>query len=93
MELGKKGRETIRGHEAAYYFDPWKMVRAKTKEEMKKKDDAWLAKDLPGAGISHHYAWFHVMEHQSSHLGQMLLLRKRIPPAPKPIDVKDKIKD
>ncbi len=93
MELGKKGRETLRGHEAAYYFDIWKKVRARTIEELKKKGDEWLAKDVPGAGINNHFAWFHVMEHQSSHLGQMLLLRKRIPAAPKPIDVKDKIKD
>ncbi len=93
MQLGNKGRENIKGHKASYYFDIWKKVRAKTKEEMKKKDDEWLAKDVPGAGISHHYAWFHVMEHQSSHLGQMLLISKRIPSAPKPIDVKDKIKD
>jgi hypothetical protein len=30
--------------------------------------------------MNNYYGWFHVMEHQSSHLGQILFLKKRIPP-------------
>ena len=85
MALGEGARNNINGKEANYYFDLWKKVRAKTKENFKNKDDAWLAEVYPGSNVNNHFAWFHVMEHQSSHLGQMLLLRKRIPPAPKPL--------
>ena len=82
MSLGEEGRETLKGHDAAYYFDIWKKVRARTLEEFKKKDDVWLNETVPGSSMNNHWAWFHVMEHQSSHLGQMLLLKKRIPDFP-----------
>ena len=85
MALGENARNSINGNEAIYYFNIWKKVRAKTLEKFKTKDDNWLAEIYPGSSINNHFAWFHVMEHQSSHLGQMLLLRKRIPPAPKPL--------
>lgn len=68
MSLGDKARETLKGHDAAYYFDVWKKVRAKTLEEFKKKDDVWLNEMVPGSSMNNHFAWFHVMEHQSSHL-------------------------
>ena len=29
--------------------------------------------------MNNHWAWFHVMEHQSSHLGQILLIKKKDP--------------
>lgn len=46
----------------------------------------------PSYGMSNHYAWFHVMEHQSSHLGQVLFLRKRIPPEAE-LKIPETIKD
>ena len=85
MALGEDARNSINGKEASYYFNLWKKVRAKTKENFKARDDAWLAEVYPGSNVNNHFSWFHVMEHQSSHLGQMLLLRKRIPPAPEPL--------
>jgi len=41
--------------------------------------DSWLNDMPPGSVMNNHYAWFHVMEHQSSHLGQILMMKKRIP--------------
>ncbi|WP_430906119.1 DinB family protein [Maribacter sp. 2-571] len=93
MSLGEKGRKNIKNHDAKYYFDIWKNVREKTKAELQKKDDDWLTSNIPGSNTSNHFAWFHVMEHQSSHLGQILLIAKRIPPDPKKITVEEKIKD
>jgi uncharacterized damage-inducible protein DinB len=93
MVLGEEGRKTLKGHDAVYYFDIWKKVRARTLEELQKKDDLWLAETNRGSGMTNHYAWFHVMEHQSSHLGQMLLLRKRIPDFPVEPKLVEKIKD
>ena len=80
LNLGDSGRETLKGHDVAYYLELYDEVRAKTKEELAKRDDAWLQEEIPGAGMTNFYGWFHVMEHQSSHLGQILLLQKRIKP-------------
>lgn len=79
MELGASGRQNIKGQDVAYYLDKYKEGRKKTMELLKEKDDDWLAEVPEGSMVNNHYAWFHVMEHQSSHLGQILLLQKRIP--------------
>ena len=79
MELGDKGRQHIKGHDAVYYLDIYKKATQKTLELLKEKDDAWLAEVPNGSYVNNHFSWFHVMEHQSSHLGQILLLQKRIP--------------
>ena len=78
QNLGEAARNKYKGHEADYYFDIWKDVRKKTLKYLKEKDDDWLNENPAGSSMNNHWAWFHVMEHQSSHLGQILLLRKRI---------------
>ncbi len=82
LDLDKGGRDEFRGHDVQYYLDIYNEVRAKTIEELKKRDDAWFEEIQQRYGLSNHYCWFHVMEHQSSHLGQILFLKKRIPPEP-----------
>lgn len=82
LNLGKEAREKFQGHEAQYYLDIYNEVRAKTITELKKRDDQWFKEIQPSYGWTNHYCWFHVMEHQSSHLGQILFLTKRIPPEP-----------
>lgn len=79
MSLGDEAREKYQGHNVAYYLDAYTEVRNKTMELMKQKDDAWLAKLNASGNMNYHWAWYHVMEHQSSHLGQILLLKKRLP--------------
>jgi hypothetical protein len=82
LNLDKGGRDTFQGHPVQYYLDIYNEVRAKTIAELKKRDDAWFDETIKGSGVTNHYCWFHVMEHQSSHLGQILFLSKRIPPEP-----------
>ena len=89
LELGEKARKEFVGHDVGYYLEIYHQVRQKTLEELKKRDDEWLLKAQPG-GPSNYFAWFHVMEHQSSHLGQILLLKKRLPKREQPIP-KEKI--
>ena len=85
FDLDNGGRDEFKGKEAQYYLDIYNEVRAKTIAELKKRDDAWFAEVHKDYNVNNHYCWFHVMEHQSSHLGQILFLHKRIPPevAPK----------
>ena len=88
LNLGDSGREQLKNHEIDYYLNLYDEVRSKTKEELAKRDDNWLQEEIPGAGMTNFYGWFHVMEHQSSHLGQILLLQKRIKPEEKPQEIK-----
>lgn len=78
MNLGDDARKEFKGHDIDYYLNIYKDVRKKTLKYLKDKDDDWLNEEPPGSTMNNHWAWFHVMEHQSSHLGQILLLRKRI---------------
>ena len=55
---------------------------------MKKRDDEWLSTKLDGDFINNHFAWFHVIEHQSSHLGQIYLLKNRMPPKEELVKIK-----
>ena len=67
------------GKPIEHYLAIYQEVRQKTIDELRKRDDAWLAQTQPGYGTNNHWCWFHVMEHQSSHLGQILMLKKRFP--------------
>lgn len=79
LDLGEKARKRFKGKDINYYLDQYKAVRKKTLEELRKHDDAWLAEVRPGSNSNTYFYWFHVAEHQSSHLGQVLLLKKRLP--------------
>lgn len=93
LDLGDKGREMFKGKPINYYLDLFTKVRKKTIEELRKKDDIWFKKVNAGNSMSNQYSWFHVMEHQSSHLGQILFLRKRLPPIKKEVTIKETIKN
>jgi len=78
MGLGDAGRRELVGKPIKYYLDKWNEVRAETLRILKTKDDAWLNSDVRGRGMTNHWAWFHVMEHQANHMGQIAMIRKRI---------------
>mgnify|MGYP000365181186 CR=1 FL=1 len=92
LNLGQTARDEFKGKDVQHYLDIYNEVRAKTIAELKKRDDKWFEEMQPSYGMSNHYAWFHVMEHQSSHLGQILFLRKRIPPETE-LKIPETIKD
>ena len=78
MSLGKEAQNKYKGNDVQYYLNIFKKVRETTLKYLKERDDEWLAKVPEGYRMNNHWSWFHVMEHQSSHLGQILLLKKRI---------------
>ncbi|MEO7769146.1 MAG: DinB family protein [Ferruginibacter sp.] len=85
MNLGDKGRKSIKGQEIKYYLDMIGGVRQKTLEEFKKKDDKWLLAIDPEWSkkepLNTFWKWFHVCEHESNHRGQITWLKKRLPGA------------
>lgn len=91
LNLDQAGRNTFKGKPISYYLEIYNKVREETITLLEMKNDAWLKQSHPGTVMNHYYSWFHVMEHQSSHLGQILFLKKRIPPEPK-LEIKPKIK-
>jgi len=76
LNLGDKARTELQGQPISFYLKLYDEVRAKTKELLKTKDDKWFEKTQQG--MSNHWAWFHVMEHQANHMGQLALITKRI---------------
>jgi hypothetical protein len=74
-----EARDKFKGKDVSCYLNEFRTVRKKTLEELAKRDDEWLLKDLSDWGANNYWGWFHVMEHQSSHLVQGLLIQKRIP--------------
>jgi uncharacterized damage-inducible protein DinB len=79
MSMGKEAQEKYNGKDIKEYLKVYKEVRQTTLEFLKDKDDAWLTTIYKEWNMNYHWAWYHVMEHQSSHLGQILLISKRIP--------------
>ena len=80
MQLGDAGRKLLVDKPMSYYLEKWDEVRAETKRLLAEKDDAWLysVDPAPNSDMNMHWAWYHVMEHQSNHMGQMALLRGRM---------------
>jgi len=84
MDLGDRGRKTIKGHDLKFYIDAMTEVRERSLAEFKKRDDAWLmtVDEKWFWGPTNNYCkWFHVCEHESHHAGQIDLLLKRLPGA------------
>lgn len=78
LNLGDKAREEIQGQPIAYYLKLWDEVRKETFKLLKKKDDKWFAAKVNGGNMNNHWAWYHVMEHQANHMGQIRLIIKRM---------------
>lgn len=79
LNLGDEARSEFVGKPIRYYLDIWAQVRQKTLDTLKTKDDRWFAKVAKGGQTDNHWAWFHVMEHQANHMGQINMLRSRLP--------------
>ena len=79
--LGVKSREELQAKPIKYYLDLWDEVRQKTLEGLQAKDDEWFASNIEDIdeNINNHWVWFHVLEHQGNHMGQIALVKSRLP--------------
>jgi len=80
LKLGADGRRLIRGYPLEHYVEEMTMVRKVTLEGLAARDDAWLERSVsPAPRINAHWAWFHVVEDEINHRGQIRWLRGRLP--------------
>lgn len=81
-ELGELGRKKIKGHDIKYYLDILNGIRNNIYKLLKTKDDEWLEKKIPfieNFQSNYFHVWFHVIEDEINHRGQINWLRKRLP--------------
>ena len=78
LNLGNVARGKLVGEPISYYLDIWDEVREETLRLLKTKDDEWFAANASGSSMNRHWAWYHVMEHQANHMGQIRLILGRM---------------
>jgi uncharacterized damage-inducible protein DinB len=77
--LGAEARERIRGHELGHYLERLASVRRTTLQELARRDDDWLFEEgkwWGGHKGNNYFKWFHVLEDELNHRGQIRLIRK-----------------
>ncbi len=80
--LGAEARKQIKGHGLDYYFSTLQEVREKTLAEFRRRDDDWFQEAEPffqNQPTNNYCKWFHVVEHEANHRGQIAWLEKRLP--------------
>ena len=77
QNLGSTARNRIKDKPIDYYLNIWNEVRKETLRLLKTKDDNWFSLKVHNGNMNNHWAWYHVMEHQANHMGQIRLIIKR----------------
>jgi hypothetical protein len=79
LDLGEAARREIRGHDLSFYLSRLEGVRAATLAELGRREDGWLEERGPWGGqeANNYFKWFHVVEDELSHRGQVRWLKNR----------------
>ncbi|TVP81710.1 MAG: DUF664 domain-containing protein [Alkalicoccus sp.] len=80
LELGEKGREKLKNYPPDYYFTMLEKVRKKTLALLRNKEDNWLYEEDSwdnGIPYNNHFLWFHGIEDETSHRGQIKTLKRK----------------
>jgi len=80
LDLGERARREISGHELDYYVSRLEQVRAKTLDELARRQDEWLEEQTSfsnGQNVNNSFKWFHVFGHEINHRGQIRWLLSR----------------
>ncbi|MGB5436764.1 MAG: DUF664 domain-containing protein [Maribacter sp.] len=80
-QLGDRARKEIKGNPITYYTDQLEEVRGFTLAELKNRDDQWLMEATPffdSQPTNNYCKWFHVIEHESNHNGQIKFIKSRV---------------
>ncbi len=80
LYLGEAGR-AIRGHEIQYYVQLLQSVREESLKYLSEQSDEWLVSERKwpnGVIYNQHYLWYHVLEDEISHRGQIRMLKRKL---------------
>ena len=79
LDLGEPGQRLLRGRPLPSYLHDLATTRARTLKALAERDDDWLERPLSADPEKNaHWAWFHVMEDEITHCGQIRWLRARL---------------
>lgn len=81
FELGDNARSAICNQPLEYYIGELAAVREKTLALMKSVEDDWLYEEgqyYNGVTYNKYYLWFHVVEDETSHRGQIRMLKRML---------------
>lgn len=79
LDLGREAREQIKGNPVEFYMENMKQTRDKTIETFRTLPDSWLFEQTPfwdGELTNNYFKWFHVMEDELNHRGQIRMIKK-----------------
>ncbi len=78
--LGERGRREVRGHDLPYYLEHLAATRARTLTAFAARDDTWLQEGTTWdiGWVNNHWKWFHVLEDEVNHRGQIRVIRKQL---------------
>ena len=79
--LGEKAREEIQNHSLGYYLGVLFETREKTLSLLSSKNEEWLFegnKWNDGTSPNNYWLWYHVMEDEINHRGQIRLIKRML---------------
>src|SRR4029453_3643963 len=74
LDLGERARREIKGHGLDYYLSRLKEVRAKTLDDLGRRDHRWAEEQTSFGGgrrVNNYFKWFHIFGHEINHRGQI----------------------
>lgn len=81
LQLGEEARSTVKGKPLSYYLKVLSKVREETLRNLEFKKNSWLLEEEKwgnGVPYNNHYLWFHVMEDEINHRGQIRSLKRKL---------------
>ncbi|SDG80165.1 Uncharacterized damage-inducible protein DinB (forms a four-helix bundle) [Planococcus glaciei] len=81
IELGEEARSEFKGRTLADYLTGLEQLRSTTLDKLRTKEDSWLYEERywpNGVPYNNYYLWFHVMEDEISHRGQIRAIKRRL---------------
>ncbi|MDN7242374.1 DinB family protein [Planococcus sp. N028] len=81
IELSEGAREKINGKSVDFYIQQLSDVRKETLKQLSLRNDEWLFEENVwpnGTAYNNYYLWFHVLEDEINHRGQIRAMKRRI---------------
>jgi uncharacterized damage-inducible protein DinB len=81
LALWARARHELKGFPLEHYKSAWAVIHERTLRLLADRTDAWLDHDarLFDPVMTNYVLWFHLIEDECSHRGQMIWLRQRLP--------------